>query len=889
MGGGASTSNVNFTTPGEAGIVAGLVTGFLDNAVEAQGKVVAKKYASPSTKPENDLFPLTPTDDMVLFDYELPPLHLSLRTSSGSPAGHFPFEKQLSGGGRTPHYPFEKQISGGSVGSGGASSSNTKLGPSRQNSNRSLTHSDSYGTRTLRSTKSLRSMALRSHSRQENVYIPPNQLIAASSFLHISRTRGPSPSGSVGSNISGTDSAQGKIGDGNTISSYNNLIASFEDKGSANNSIRITPKGSSHQLIEEGKDESNDNNNDVISNTCSPSVGSGVVPQIMPAFGPGKGLTLNIPTTSQTSDSTAATSNAAPVVIAPIPAKRPKPNLQIKVGSSANFSHAAISSSSSNIPDEADWIQVSDDEGDEDEKAHQRPSLSLLNPTAQQSYLLTKSGTIFVEGFAGGISKGGLNPAGGSASGLLPLQDRLVFLCRLGAGASGIVYKALDLRDMRLVALKMIPMFDRGKRRQMVRELSALFDMLRTRNCAVLTNEINNIIPSEIIDIENNLSDSNINNFEDEKDVTSKIVSNITTAQSMQQHPSDYIVDFYDAFSNIDEGDVALMMEYMDGGSLQDIVVEGGCDNEETLASISAQALVGLAFLHKCNQLHRDVKPGNFLISKRGFVKIADFGILRQMHVTDTGNNTIGLDKIIEGPQSPINGSGDSNLSPKHARNADTGDMPRAQTFVGTATYMAPERIDGREYGYPSDIWSFGLSLLTIALGKLPIDTQGGYWTILHSIRDADPPKVPNTFSTEFQDFINKCLQKDPNQRLTALELLQHPFLLNATVENDTDGDKERGISELQDILWALHQHLLKRKSDFVKKPPTPMDIPPTVGTLADTMISINTLSTKDIMMKLCKPQLYTTVAEENNQIGNISGQSDFLQTSCYTAAFNPN
>ena len=40
----------------------------------------------------------------------------------------------------------------------------------------------------------------------------------------------------------------------------------------------------------------------------------------------------------------------------------------------------------------------------------------------------------------------------------------------------------------------------------------------------------------------------------------------------------------------------------MDGGSLQDIVVEGGCDNEETLASISAQALVGLAFLHKCNQ-----------------------------------------------------------------------------------------------------------------------------------------------------------------------------------------------------------------------------------------------------------------------------------------------
>ena len=70
----------------------------------------------------------------------------------------------------------------------------------------------------------------------------------------------------------------------------------------------------------------------------------------------------------------------------------------------------------------------------------------------------------------------------------------------------------------------------------------------------------------------------------------------------------------------------------MDGGSLQDIVLEGGCDHEPTLASIAAQALVGLSFLHRCSQLHRDLKPGNFLISKRGFVKIADFGILRQMN-----------------------------------------------------------------------------------------------------------------------------------------------------------------------------------------------------------------------------------------------------------------
>ena len=62
---------------------------------------------------------------------------------------------------------------------------------------------------------------------------------------------------------------------------------------------------------------------------------------------------------------------------------------------------------------------------------------------------------------------------------------------------------------------------------------------------------------------------------------------------------SDYIVDFYDAFSNIDDGGVALMMEYMDGGSLQDIVEDGGCADEVTLANIAVQGLIGLAFLHR--------------------------------------------------------------------------------------------------------------------------------------------------------------------------------------------------------------------------------------------------------------------------------------------------
>lgn len=61
--------------------------------------------------------------------------------------------------------------------------------------------------------------------------------------------------------------------------------------------------------------------------------------------------------------------------------------------------------------------------------------------------------------------------------------------------------------------------------------------------------------------------------------------------------------------------------------------------------------------------------------------------------------------------------------------------LNRAHTFVGTVTYMSPERINGDGYSYSSDIWSLGMSLLTTALGKLPLETKHGYWGILHSIR----------------------------------------------------------------------------------------------------------------------------------------------------------
>jgi serine/threonine protein kinase len=139
---------------------------------------------------------------------------------------------------------------------------------------------------------------------------------------------------------------------------------------------------------------------------------------------------------------------------------------------------------------------------------------------------------------------------------------------------------------------------------------------------------------------------------------------------------------------------------------------------------------------------------------------------------------------------------------------------------------MAPERIDGREYSYPSDIWAFGLSLLTVALGRLPIDTKGGYWSILHSIRDSAPPCVPADdlrFSSEFKDFISKCLQNKPEDRWLCHQLLQHPFLRKARREEAGDPEDERRamLDDLRGIVSTLFVHLENIKLECEKVTPS--------------------------------------------------------------------
>jgi serine/threonine protein kinase len=187
-------------------------------------------------------------------------------------------------------------------------------------------------------------------------------------------------------------------------------------------------------------------------------------------------------------------------------------------------------------------------------------------------------------------------------------------------------------------------------------------------------------------------------------------------------------------------------MEYMSAGSLQDIVLKGGCQNEMILSRIALGVLHGLAHIHKKYMVHRDIKPHNLLMNRQGEVKISDFGLARTL--TDTVSST--------------------------------------KTFVGTLLYMAPERIGGGDYSYSADIWSFGLVLISVALGRYPLPTQDGFFGLVDSVANEKYLQLPvDIYSKDCRDFIENCLRIDPKERLTAEQLLQHPFV-NKYSENET-------------------------------------------------------------------------------------------------------
>ncbi|XP_071261258.1 dual specificity mitogen-activated protein kinase kinase 1-like [Salvelinus alpinus] len=227
-------------------------------------------------------------------------------------------------------------------------------------------------------------------------------------------------------------------------------------------------------------------------------------------------------------------------------------------------------------------------------------------------------------------------------------------------------------------------------------------------------------------------------------------------------------------------------MEHMDGGSLDQSLKKAGKIPEQILGKVSIAVIKGLSYLREKHKImHRDVKPSNILVNSRGEIKLCDFGVSGQL-----------IDSM-------------------------------ANSFVGTRSYMSPERLQGTHYSVQSDIWSMGLSLVEMAVGRFPIpppdscelemifgfpvegdacssDTTSpkprppgrpgsscgpdsrpsmAIFELLDYIVNEPPPKLPGIFGAEFQDFVNKCLVKNPTDRADLKQLMVHQFIKQSEAE----------------------------------------------------------------------------------------------------------
>ncbi|KAB5549348.1 hypothetical protein PHYPO_G00066310 [Pangasianodon hypophthalmus] len=203
-----------------------------------------------------------------------------------------------------------------------------------------------------------------------------------------------------------------------------------------------------------------------------------------------------------------------------------------------------------------------------------------------------------------------------------------------------------------------------------------------------------------------------------------------------------YIVKLLDAFFY--DQKLWIMIEFCPGGAVDATMLELDRGlTEKQIQVICKQMLEALVYLHSMKIIHRDLKAGNILLTLDGDIKLADFGV--------------------------------------SAKNTKT--LQRRDSFIGTPYWMAPEVVmcettKDAPYDYKADIWSLGITLIELAQIEPP-HHELNPMRVLLKIAKSEPPTLdqPSKWSTNFKDFLKRALDKNPESRPSASQLLEHPFM----------------------------------------------------------------------------------------------------------------